>query len=323
MQEASVGSPWLWVGFIAFVFALLALDLGVLNRKDHVIRSREALVWSLVWIALALLFGAGVWWHFGAKHGLEYLTGYVVEKSLSVDNLFVFVVIFRSLAIPPQVQHRVLFWGILTALVLRAGMIIGGTALLARFDWVMYVFGAFLLYSGFKFLFGGDEEPHPEQSSFFRWIRRVIPSTPEFHGHAFFTRANGRRVATPLFAALLLIELSDVMFAVDSIPAVLAVTRDPFIVFTSNIFAILGLRSLYFLLANAIEKFTYLKPGLAAVLIFVGVKMLAAEAVHVPPGVSLGVIVTMLAVAMGASWLKARREANEQERERDRAADGT
>jgi tellurite resistance protein TerC len=306
---ASVGSPWLWAGFVAFVCALLALDLGIFNRKDHAIRSREALAWSLFWITLALVFGAGVWWHFGAKPGLEYLTGYVVEKSLSVDNLFVFVVIFRSLAIPAQVQHRVLFWGIVTALVLRAGMIIGGTALLARFEWVMYVFGAFLLFSGFKFLFGGDEEPHPERSRFFRWVRRVVPSTTEFHGHSFFTRVNGRRVATPLFAALLLIEFSDVMFAVDSIPAVFAVTRDPFIVFTSNIFAILGLRTLYFLLANAIEKFTYLKPGLAAVLIFVGVKMLVAEAVHVPAGLSLVVILAMLTIAMVASWVKARREA--------------
>jgi tellurite resistance protein TerC len=290
MDMATVGSPWLWAGFIAFVIAMLALDLGVFHRRDRPVRSREALVWSLVWIGLALVFGAGVWWRFGASLGMEFLTGYLVEKSLSVDNLFVFVVLFRTLAIPPAFQHRVLFWGVLSALVLRAAMIVGGTALLARFEWFMYVFGGFLLITGVKLLLTRNEEPHPEKNAAFRWFRRVLPTTPRFHGHAFFAREQGKLVVTPLFIALAFIEVSDVIFAVDSIPAVFAVTRDPFIVFTSNIFAILGLRSLYFLLANMVERFTYLKPALSAVLIYVGVKMLIADFVHVAPAVSLAVI---------------------------------
>ena len=307
MELVSVGSPWMWGAFVAFVVALLALDLGVFNRKDHVIRSREALLWSLFWVALALGFNALVWRRFGSQAGLEFLTGYVVEKSLSVDNLFVFVVVFRSLAIPAVYQHRVLFWGVVTALVLRAGMIVGGTALLARFDWLVFVFGGFLVLSGLKLLLDRNEEPHPERSAAFRWIRRVVPTTSAFHGHSFFAREGGRRVATPLLLALALIEISDVVFAVDSIPAIFAVTRDPFIVFTSNIFAILGLRTLYFLLANAMEKFVYLKPGLAAVLAFVGVKMIVAEAVHVPPAISLAVIAAILATSVVASWLEVRR----------------
>jgi tellurite resistance protein TerC len=307
MEITSVGSPLLWGGFVLLVLTLLALDLGVVNRKDHVIRSREALLWSLFWVALSLLFNVFVWWRFGSRPGLEFLTGYVVEKSLSVDNLFVFVLIFRSLGIPGQYQHRVLFWGVVSALVLRAVMIIGGVALLARFQWLIYVFGGFLIVSGLKFFFGRDEEPHPEKSAVFRWTRRFVPTTPRFHGHSFFTVEHGRRVATPLFLALVLIEFSDIVFAVDSIPAVFAVTRDPFIVFTSNIFAILGLRSLYFLLADLLDKFTYLKPGLAAVLVFVGVKMLVVDFVHVHPLISLSVIVTILAVAVVASFLKARR----------------
>ena len=308
-MEGSVGSPWMWGAFLAFVAALLALDLGVFNRKDHVIRTREALAWTIVWVVLALAFGGVVAWKFGSQIGLEYVTGYVVEKSLSVDNLFVFVVLFRALAIPAEFQHRVLFWGVLTAIVLRAVMIIGGAALLARFEWLIYVFGVFLLYTGVKLLFARDEEPHPEKSKLFLMVRRFIPTTPRFHGHAFFALEQGRRVATPLFVALIFVEMSDVMFAVDSVPAVFAVTRDPFVVFTSNIFAILGLRTMYFVLADLVEKFVYLKPGLAAVLMFVGTKMLVASVVHVPPFVSLAVILTMLGVAVLASWIKARREA--------------
>jgi tellurite resistance protein TerC len=308
MEGVSVGSPWLWGGFIAFVVGMLVLDLGVFNRKDHVIRSREALLWSLFWISLALLFNLGVWWWFGPRPGVEFLTGYVVEKSLSVDNLFVFVVIFRSLGIPSIFQHRVLFWGIVTALVLRAAMIVGGVALLAKFHWMIYVFGGFLLVTGVKFLLEKDHEPHPEKSAFFRWVKRVVPTTAQFHGHAFFVKEHGKRLATPLFVALLLIEFSDVVFAVDSIPAVFAVTRDPFIVFTSNIFAILGLRSLYFLLADLVEKFVYLKPALAAVLVFVGTKMLLVEKFHVHPAISLGVILSILTIAVVASWMRSRRD---------------
>jgi tellurite resistance protein TerC len=300
---------WMWGGFLAFVLAMLALDLGVFNRKDHVIRPREALGWSAFWIALGLGFGGLVWARYGSTKGLEYLTGYVIEKSLSVDNIFVFVVIFGALGIPALYQHRVLFWGIVTALVLRGAMIGAGAALLERFHWVIYVFGAFLVLTGVKIFLARGHSPHPERSAAFRLLRRVVPATPRFDGHRFFTKENGRRLATPLFFALALIELSDVVFAVDSIPAIFAVTSDPFIVFTSNIFAILGLRSLYFLLAGFVERFTYLKPSLAFVLVFVGLKMALVDVVKVHPGASLAVILAILGTGIAASVVKARREA--------------
>jgi tellurite resistance protein TerC len=299
---------WEWVGFLGFVLALLALDLAVLNRKDHVIRPREALGWSALWIALALAFGGFVWARFGSAPGLEYLTGYVIEKSLSVDNIFVFVVIFGALGIPPLYQHRVLFWGIVSALVLRGAMVAGGAALLHRFHWIIYVFGGFLLLTGAKLLLARGGVPHPERSAWFRALRKVVPATPCFDGNRFFTVENGKRLATPLFFALVLIEASDVIFAVDSIPAIFAVTDDPFIVFTSNIFAILGLRSLYFLLASFVERFTYLKPSLALVLVFVGAKMAAMDLVKIHPGVSLGVIVAIIGTGAVLSVLRARRE---------------
>ena len=301
---------WEWVGFLALVIAMLALDLGVLNRKDHVIGPREALKWSALWVALALAFGGFVWVRYGAASGLEYLTGYVIEKSLSVDNIFVFVVIFGSLGIPAIYQHRVLFWGIVSALVLRGAMIAGGAALLERFHWVIYVFGAFLVFTGAKLLLSRASEPHPERSAAFRALRRVVPASTSFDGHRFFTIQNGRRVATPLFFALVVIELTDVVFAVDSIPAIFAVTRDPFIVFTSNIFAILGLRSLYFLLASFIEKFVYLKPSLAFVLAFVGAKMTLVDVVKIHPAVSLAVVLGILSAGVVASVVKVRREAS-------------
>jgi tellurite resistance protein TerC len=297
---------WEWGGFLALVVALLALDLGVLNRKDHVIRPREALGWSALWIGLALAFGAFVWVRYGADSGLEYLTGYVIEKSLSVDNIFVFVVIFGSLGIPALYQHRVLFWGIVSALVLRGAMIAGGAALLHRFHWIIYVFGAFLVVTGVKLFLAREAVPHPEQSAAFRALRRMVPGTSRFDGHRFFTREGGRRVATPLFFALAVIELTDVVFAVDSIPAIFAVTEDPFIVFTSNIFAILGLRSLYFLLASTIDRFVYLKPSLAAILVFVGTKMGLAGLVKIHPAVSLAVVIGILAAGVGASIVRAR-----------------
>jgi tellurite resistance protein TerC len=300
---------WEWAGFLGFVLAMLALDLGVFNRKDHVVRPREALGWSVVWVTLALAFGAFVWMRHGSESGLQYLTGYVIEKSLSVDNIFVFVVIFGALGIPPLYQHRVLFWGILSALVLRGAMIAAGAALLHRFHWVIYVFGGFLVLTGAKLLFAGGSVPHPEKSAAFRLLQRIVPATPRLDGNHFFTRENGRRLATPLFFALALIEVTDVIFAVDSIPAIFAVTEDPFIVFTSNIFAILGLRSLYFLLAGFVEKFTYLKPSLAFVLVFVGAKMAAVDVVKVHPAVSLAVIVAILATGVVASLVKARRAA--------------
>jgi tellurite resistance protein TerC len=297
------------VGFLLLVLAMLALDLGVLNRKDHVIRPREALKWSALWVALALAFGGFVWARYGAEPGLEYLTGYVIEKSLSVDNIFVFVVIFGALGIPALYQHRVLFWGIVSALVLRGAMIAGGAALLHRFHWVIYVFGAFLIVTGVKLFLARAAVPHPEQSAAFRLLRRVVPGTPRLDGNRFFTVEDGKRVATPLFFALALIEITDVVFAVDSIPAIFAVTDEPFIVFTSNIFAILGLRSLYFLLASFVEKFTYLKPSLAVILVFVGAKMAMVDVVKVHPAVSLAVILAVLVTGVIASVVKARREA--------------
>jgi TerC family integral membrane protein len=295
-----------WGGFLAVVAALLALDLGVLNRKDHVIRPREALGWSALWIGLGLAFGGFVWARYGAGSGLEYLTGYVIEKSLSVDNIFVFVVIFGSLGIPAIYQHRVLFWGIVSALVLRGVMIAGGAALLHRFHWIIYVFGAFLVLTGVKLFLAREAVPHPEKSAAFQALRRIVPGTSRFDGHNFFTKENGRRVATPLFFALAIIELTDVLFAVDSIPAIFAVTEDPFIVFTSNIFAIMGLRSLYFLLASYVERFVYLKPSLAVILVFVGAKMGLSGVVKVHPGVSLAVVVGILAVGVVASILRTR-----------------
>jgi tellurite resistance protein TerC len=300
---------WEWGGFLGFVLAMLALDLGVFNRKDHVIRPREALGWSVFWIALALAFGGLVWARYGSGSGLEYFTGYVIEKSLSVDNIFVFVVIFGALGIPAMYQHRVLFWGIVTALVLRGAMIAGGAALLHRFHWVMYVFGAFLVLTGVKLFLTRGQTHHPEKSAAFRALRRVVPATPRFDGHRFFTVENGKRLATPLFFALALIELTDVVFAVDSIPAIFAVTDDPFIVFTSNIFAILGLRALYFLLAGFVEKFVYLKPSLAFILVFVGTKMAVVDLVKVHPAVSLAVILTILGIGVAASAVKVRRDA--------------
>ena len=297
---------WEWAGFLAFVLAMLALDLGVFHRKAHVVGFREALGWSVVWISLALLFGGFVAFRFGPQLGTEFLTGYLIEKSLSIDNIFVFVVLFGALAIPAHLQHRVLFWGILSALVLRGAMIAGGAALLERFHAVMYAFGLFLVLTGVKLLFGGDAAPEPEKSRLFRWLRRVIPSVPRFDGHRFFTRENGRRVATPLFFALVVIELSDVLFAVDSIPAIFAVTRDPFIVFTSNIFAILGLRSLYFLVAGLVTRFVYLKPSLAAVLMFVGAKMLVVDLVKIPPAASLAAVCAILGVGVAASAWRSR-----------------
>jgi len=298
---------WEWAGFLGFVLAMLALDLGVFNRRDHVVRPREALGWSAVWVALALAFGGLVWARHGSAPALEYLTGYVIEKSLSIDNIFVFAVIFGALGIPPLYQHRVLFWGIASALVLRGAMIAGGAALLHRFHAVVYVLGGFLVLTGVKLLLARGAASHPERSAVFRALRRLVPATPRLEGNRFFAVENGKRLATPLFFALAMVELTDVVFAVDSIPAIFAVTRDPFIVFTSNIFAILGLRSLYFLVAGLVERFTYLKPSLALVLVFVGAKMALVDVVEIHPGASLGVIVAILAGGAVASVLRARK----------------
>ncbi|HET8733667.1 MAG TPA: TerC family protein, partial [Anaeromyxobacteraceae bacterium] len=298
-----------WSAFLGFVLAMLALDLGVFNRKDHVVGPKEALGWSALWIALALAFGGYVWLRHGSEPGLQFLTGYVIEKSLSVDNIFVFVVIFGALGIPPLYQHRVLFWGILSALVLRGAMIAAGSALLHRFHWIIYVFGAFLVLTGVKLLWARGGAEHPEKSAVFKFLRRVIPASPRLDGNHFFTKENGKWLATPLFFALALVEITDVIFAVDSIPAIFAVTSDPYIVFTSNVFAILGLRSLYFLLASFVEKFTYLKPSLAFVLMFVGAKMALVDVVKIHAGASLAVVLGILTTGIVASVLRNRRDA--------------
>lgn len=305
----TVGTPALWIGFIGFVLVMLGLDLGVFHRKSHEVRFREAAIWTAVWVTLSLIFAGGVAFRFGSEVGMQFLTGYLVEKTLSVDNIFVFVVVFGSLGVPAAMQHRVLFWGILSALVLRAGMIFGGVALLKQFHWLIYVFGAFLIVTGIRLFVAWKthKEQHPEESAVLRLIRRAVRATPSFDGQRFFTVENGRRLATPLFLALVLIEVSDVIFALDSIPAIFAITSDPFIVFTSNIFAILGLRAMYFLLAGLVNRFAYLKVGLSAVLIFVGVKMTVAEWVAIPPAVSLVVITTMIGTSVVASLVAARR----------------
>jgi tellurite resistance protein TerC len=305
----TVGSPALWAGFVGLVFVFLALDLGVFHRKAHAVSFREALVWSAVWFSLALVFCGFVYLKFGGTRGVEFLTGYLIEWSLSVDNLFVFVVIFSAFRIPSLHQHRVLFWGILSALVLRAGMIFLGAVMIERFHWLIYVFGGFLILTGLKLAWQRGKEMRLEDQFAFRVLARLIPATNTMEGTRFVIKRDGRRYATPLLFALLLIEVTDVIFAVDSIPAIFAVTTDPFIVFTSNIFAILGLRSLYFLLAGAADRFHYLKPGLAVVLIFIGAKMAIVDFVKIPALVSLGVVAIVLATAIGASLARPRRGA--------------
>jgi tellurite resistance protein TerC len=299
----------LWVIFNIFVLGILALDLLVLHRKAHAVSLREALVWSCVWVSLALIFGLGISYFRGGEKALEFLTGYVIEWSLSVDNLFVFLVIFSYFAVPPTYQHRVLFWGILGALVLRAGFIATGAALLANFHWMIYVFGGFLIFTGIKLLFVGEEKIEPEKNPAVRLVRRFINVTPEYHGQQFFIRKDGGSLwATPLFLVLVVVETTDVIFAVDSIPAIFAITLDPFIVYTSNVFAILGLRALFFLLAGVMEMFRYLRVGLAFVLCFVGAKMLIAEFYKVPIGISLGVVGGILLISILASVLKQHQE---------------
>ncbi|MEW5848516.1 MAG: TerC family protein [Myxococcota bacterium] len=300
----SVGSPALWVGFLAFVLVMVALDLGIMHRGQQVIGARQALRTTAIWVSLALCFGAGMWLKFGAKIGLEFLTGWVIEYSLSVDNIFVFVIIFSAFRIPQELQHRVLFWGVMGALILRITMILAGAALVQRFHAVLYLFGAFLLFTGLKILFTkeAEEEEHPEQNAMVRLAQKIIPTTSQMHGMKFFVEENGRRMATPLFICLLAVEFSDVIFALDSIPAIFAITADPFVVFTSNIFAIMGLRSLYFLLARWVGLFRFLKTGLGIVLSFVGVKMLLGIwDIHIPPAASLGVIVSVLVASIVAS----------------------
>jgi tellurite resistance protein TerC len=301
-------SIWLWVGFNVFILAMLALDLGVFHRKSHIVSLKESLTWTGVWVALALLFNAGVWHYYGGQKGLEFLTGYLIEKSLSVDNVFVFALLFSYFAVPPLYQHKVLFWGILGALIMRAIMIAAGVVLITKFAWIIYVFGAFLILTGIKMIVKREEEIHPERNPVVRWFKKLMPVTPEYRGDKFFVRENGILMATPLFVVLLLVEFTDLIFAVDSIPAIFAVTKDPFIVYTSNVFAILGLRSLYFALAGVMDKFHYLKIGLGVVLSFVGVKMMLAHTAYkIDTLVSLGVIVLILAISVVWSLMRPRK----------------
>lgn len=299
---------WFWVGFIAFVLAMLSLDLGVFHRKAHEVRPREAGAWTAVWVALALLFAAGLYFVAGHRVALTFLTGYIIEESLSVDNIFVMVLIFEYFRVPKSVQHRVLFYGILGALVMRGLFIAAGTALITRFHWVLYLFGALLVVTGIRMALKRDEEFDGERSRIVRTVRRVVPISNDYHGSRFFVTEAGRRIATPLLLVLILVEFTDLIFAIDSIPAIFGVTTDPFIVFTSNIFAILGLRSLYFLLAAVVDRFHLLKYGLAVILSFVGFKMLTERFIEIDIVLSLSIILAVLAASIVASLIWPARE---------------
>jgi len=310
-----LGQPaWLWVAFLAVVIVLLVLDLGVLHRDDHEIGIRESLWLSLGYIVVGVLFGGFVWWQLGAEPATEYITGYLIEKSLSLDNVFVIASIFGALAIPRQLQHRVLFWGIVGVLVLRALMVGLGAALVAQFEWMLYVFGLFLAVTGVKMLFGSKEEPGVGDSKLLRWLRGKLPVTPQLEGRAFLVRRAHPRTgkltlfATPLLVALLMIEFADLIFAVDSIPAIFSITIDPFIVYTSNIFAVLGLRALYFALAAMAHRFYYLKHALALVLVFIGAKIFLVGIIgKIPAVLSLGVTTALLVGGVVVSLIKTRK----------------
>jgi tellurite resistance protein TerC len=299
----TVGNPLVWGIFGVVVLAMLALDLGVFHRRAHAVSVKEAATWSLIWIGLALAFNVFVYFEFGGDKALEFFQAYIIEKALSVDNLFVFLAAFSYFAVPTHLQHRVLFWGILGALITRGIFIALGAALLATFHWVMYVFGAILIITAIRLIFGPEDEIHPERNPVIKVFRRFVPTTTEYEGAHFFVKRDGRRLATPLLLVLVVIEASDVVFAVDSIPAVFAVTRDVFIVYTSNIFAIFGLRALTFLVASLVRRLAYLKPGLAAVLGFVGIKMILADRFPISDVISLCVVAGILAVSAIASLL--------------------
>jgi tellurite resistance protein TerC len=302
-----VNSLWGWVGFNVAVLAILALDLGVLHRRSSTVSLREASTWSAVWVALSLSFAFAIYRTMGRQSGLEFLTGYLIEYALSVDNIFVFVLIFTYFKVPEKYQHRVLFWGIIGALVLRGVMIIAGSALVTRFAWTLYIFGAFLVFTGLRMAFQKSEDAYkPDRDPVLRLARKIIPVTQDYSGDKFFVQQPDktgklRRAATPLFIVLLIVDTTDIVFATDSIPAIFAVTRDPFIVYTSNICAVLGLRALYFLLAGVVDKFVYLKLGLSLVLVFIGAKMLAEPFIHLPIVASLGVVGAVLAASILAS----------------------
>jgi tellurite resistance protein TerC len=314
---------WVWVAFLAGVLGVLALDLGVFNRKAHVVTVKEAGIWTAVWVSLGLAFAAVIFVWQGQQKGFEWLTGYVVEYSLAVDNIFVFVLVFGYFNVPPQYRHRVLFWGILGALVMRGAMIGLGSALIKEFHWILIVFGVFLLYTGIKMLTQKESDGHVDmdKNPAIKLAKRFFKVSDHYDGQKFFTMQNGVRMATPLFLVLVFIEFTDLIFAVDSIPAIFAITQDPFIVFTSNVMAILGLRSLYFLLADIVDRFVYLKTGLAVILSFVGVKLLMpdvskwilGESIKIPTAVSLGVIVSILTISVVASLIKTAKQPAEKD----------
>lgn len=296
-------SIFLWVGFNVFVLIMLALDLGVFHRHSHEVKFKEAMIWSVVWIGLALIFNAGIWHYFGETKAIEFLTGYIVEKSLSIDNIFVFVLIFSAFQVPAAYQHRVLFWGVFGALIMRAIFIFAGVSLIAKFHWIIYVFGVFLIITGIKIARDKGTKINVENNVLLNLLRRVMPVTSEYSKSSFLVKVSGKLHATPLLLVLILIEATDLIFAVDSIPAILAITSDPFIVYTSNVFAILGLRSLYFALAGSLKYFTYLHYGLALILIFVGIKMLITDFYNINPFVSLAIIGSILAMSIAASFI--------------------
>jgi tellurite resistance protein TerC len=298
-----MGTPLRWIIFNAFILLALFLDLRVLHRKPHKSSVREAALWSVVWIVISILFGVGVHYFLGAPAALEYFTGYLIEKALSVDNLFLFLLIFRAFAVDERLQHRLLEWGVLGALVMRGVMIAAGAALIERFSWVLYLLGAFLVYAGIHMLFAKKEKIHPEQNAIFRFANKHLRITREYQGQHFFVRNSGKIFATPLFVVLLVVEITDITLAIDSIPAIFGITRDPFIVYTSNVFAILGLRALYFLLAGALSRMRFLTVGLSFILVFIGGKMIAEPWFHVPVQLSLAAVGAILLISVAASLL--------------------
>lgn len=293
-----------WLVFLVFLVLMLVIDLGVFNKKSHTVSNKEALIWSAVWIVLALIFNAGVYWFYGHGKALEFLTGYLLEKSLSVDNLFIFVVLFGYFNVPKQYQHKVLYWGIIGAIIMRGVLIVIGTALITKFSWIIYIFGGFLVITGFKMAFSNDEKVEPDKNPVVKLFKKFFPIKPEFVKDKFFVKENLKLFATPLFIVLIIVESTDLIFAFDSIPAILAITQDPFIVFTSNAFAILGLRALYFVFANFVDKFRFLKYGLAIVLVYIGVKMLISGFYHIPTLFSLSFLLIVLTVSVLASLMK-------------------
>lgn len=306
-----MGTPLLWLVFNLFVILAVALDLGVFHSRPHKLGIREAFAWTVVWVGLSIIFGLGVVYFAGEQRGLEFFTGYVIEKALSVDNLFLFLVIFRAFAVDEAIQHRVLEWGILGALIMRGAMIAAGAELIARFEWVQYVFGAFIVFAGVRLLLAKKEQAHPERNAISRFLNRHLHVTQGYRGSSFFAREGGKLYATPLFVVLLIVEVTDISLAVDSIPAIFGITRDAFLVYTSNVFAILGLRAMYFLLAGVLGRLRFLTPGLSAVLVFVGGKMILEPWLPIPIEVSLGIVAGLLAIALVASLVFPRKHPRE------------